>query len=301
MRQKPVPTPYYHNPPMLFKNFEIHYNRDQNLKQIVTNQHNYYEFYFLISGEIAFYIEGIQYALHPGDIMLIPPKHEHHSVITNTNPYERYVLWLDPDYINRLSSPSSNLSIAFQKDLFGQPHITPTAETRMLIHHLLESLLIASHSKEYGCDLLMNAYIIELLVNLAQFRIFSQPVEQSVFSVSVETYSNPIIRNAIQYINDHIYESISVQEISNSLFISKSYLSKLFSNELNIPLHQFITKKKLFLARQDLLQGVNPKEVVSRYSFGTYSSFFRSFKSEFGKSPKEIKKDNACQMPKLSS
>lgn len=283
-KEKPIPLPYHHKPPMRFKNFEIHYNSDQDLTHIQSNQHDYYEFFFLISGAIDFFVDGHKHSLLPGDVLLIAPRQEHHSVIVRGTPYERYVLWLDPGYVSALSSPSTNLSLAFQKSLASNGHITPDAEMRDLVHRLLESLLIASQSKGYGTDLLISAYIVELLVALAQFHLFSQPID----TFSSAPMTKPIVKNTLNYINEHIYESISVQEIANALFVSRSYLSKVFSEEMNIPLHQFISKKKLFLAKQDLVAGTSLKDVVTKYNFGDYSSFFRAFKQEFGQSPKQL-------------
>ena len=298
MKKKAEPTPYYHKPPMLFKNFEIHYNRDYSLSHIQPNKHNYYEFYFLISGEVDFYINDYKYTVLPGDMVLIPPKQEHYSFIKKNNPYERYVLWLEPEYISSLSSTQTNLSVIFQKEHFGHPHISPEPEIKLLIHNLLESVYITSQSKEYGVDLLLNAYVIELLVNIAQSKLFSQTINIPM-NTDFQKFSNPIIQKTLSYINEHIYQTIRIQDISDELFISKSHLSKIFSDEVNIPLHQFIIKKKLFLARQDLINGLSLNDIVNKYNFGNYSSFFRSFKSEFGKSPKQLQMKNKKNKPTI--
>lgn len=283
--KKPIPLPYHHKPPMRFKNFEIHYNSDHTLTKIQTNRHDYFEFYFLLSGAINFFVEGVKYNLDPGDILLIAPKQEHHSVITGSAPYVRYVLWLDPGYVSSLSSPATNLPLAFQKNPATNSHIKPDADMRDRIHHLLDSLLIASQSKGYGADLLTTAYMVELLVTLAQFRLFSQ---SSYPLDAFNATSKPIVKNTLNYINQHIYDPINVQEIADAMFVSRSYLSRVFSEEMSIPLHQFITKKKLFLAKRELSAGIALRDVVAKYSFGNYSSFFRAFKQEFGTSPKQM-------------
>ena len=59
------------NRPCGFCDFEIHYNRDLSLNHIVRNKHSYYEFYFLISGDVTYYIEDREFDLKPGVIILI--------------------------------------------------------------------------------------------------------------------------------------------------------------------------------------------------------------------------------------
>ena len=116
LRDDSLPTPYHHKMPMQFKNYDIFYNRDYNLGKIVPNQHNYYEFYFLISGNVTYYIEGRKYTLESGDILLISPNQKHWAFIDDSAsvPYERYVLWLSLGYVDSLSSDRTRLSYIFQ-------------------------------------------------------------------------------------------------------------------------------------------------------------------------------------------
>lgn len=134
-----------------------------------------------------------------------------------------------------------------------------------------------------------NSYVIELLVHIAKIKLFQQ---DSYFEqrLSENMGNNSLVLNVLNYINEHIYEEIRIQDITDSLFVSRSYLSKIFNEEMGLSLHQFIIKKKLFLARQDLLTGIPVRDICHKYSFGNYSSFFRAFKLEFGQSPRMVKK-----------
>lgn len=290
MEKKREPLPYYHKPPMRFRDFEIHYNRDYKLNHIVNNVHDYYEFYFLISGDVTYYIEQNEYHLKPSSIILIAPGQRHHATINTRSgqPYERYVLWLDPGYLKRLSSGKSDLALPFEKTYITSAHIPLTRSMEMIINNLLELILNSSVSLEYGSDLLTNTYIVELLIHLARIKLFQQSsgLEHRLENGGGNT---PVISSALSYINNHILENIKLQDITDYLYVSRSYLSKRFSEEIGLSVHQFIIKKKLFLARQELLSGMSVTEVCQKYNFGNYSSFYRAFKAEFGLSPRSLK------------
>ncbi|MDO4439433.1 MAG: AraC family transcriptional regulator [Eubacteriales bacterium] len=293
--KKPEPSPYHHKPPMHFKDYEIHYNRDYTLTQIVPNKHNYYEFYFLISGDVTYFIDNRKYHLQPGDIILISPNQKHHAQISaETNkPYERYVLWLNPIFLDNLSSKKSNLSSIFQNTSISSSLIRLPATAYNILHSLLEKIFINTNSQKYGADLLSNSAIIELLVNLAQFRLFYTNVDTDtdiIQNVSVgNKNANSLIFNILRYINTNIYNTITINDICSYFYISRSSVSAKFQEELGMSIHQYIIKKKLFLAKQDLADGMNIQDVVEKYNFGNYTSFYRAFKSEYGHSPQKSK------------
>lgn len=289
MRKTPAPLPYYHKPPLRSRDFEIHHNLDFALEHIKPNSHEHYEFYFLISGNVTFQVEHAKYHLRNGDAILIGPHQYHFATINNGPdiPYERYVLWLNPAYLERLSSSKTDLMRSFHQDHFTTAHLRLGKDMQLICQNLLQSILINAGSQEYGSDLLTNSYIIELLVHIARIRLFQQlPYAEEI---SDHLSNNPIVLDALSYIGEHIYENIKVQDITERLYISRSYLSKIFQEELGISIHQFILKKKLFLARQDLLNESSINETYQKYGFGDYSSFYRAFKSEFGLSPRNLK------------
>ena len=246
----------------------------------------------MISGDVTYYIEDREFDLKPGAIILIAPEQYHQATInTRTGQaYERYVLWLDPEYLKRLSTDKSDLLLPFQKTYITSAHIQLTRDMQILINNLLEMILTSSVSQEYGADLLTNSYIIELLVHIARMKLFQQDTYLDQ-RLNDNPENSPIITNTLNYINSHIYEDIRIQDITDYLYISRSYLSRVFNEEMGLSVHQFIAKKKLFLARQDLLGGTPVKEICQKYSFGNYSSFYRAFRTEFGQSPRAVRKN----------
>lgn len=287
-----VPTPYHHKSPLRFKHYDIFYNKDSQLTKIAPNQHNYYEFYFLISGAVNYHIENKNYILTNGDILLISPNQLHSADIDPTIPYERYVLWLSTHYIEILSSKQTNLSNIFRASYVTGQKVIPPHDVFLQLQQLLNSIFINSKAQNYGSDLLANAYIIELLVSLAQTSLFCFDNGNSLYLTESQGKEYSLTLQALKYIEDHIYRPIKIQDICDNCFVSRSQLSKIFCAELGLPVHQYILKKKLFLARQDIKHGIPVQEAAEKYSFQNYSAFYKAFCKEFGQNPRSFKLHN---------
>ena len=77
--------------------FEILHMRDTYLKDVQLHHHDFFEVFFLISGDVSYTIESRVYHLMPGDLLLISPKELHQICIRHEMAaYERFVLWVDP-------------------------------------------------------------------------------------------------------------------------------------------------------------------------------------------------------------
>ena len=294
-KQEIIPTPYHQKLPMGFKNYDIFYNLDHDLSKINPNQHRYYEVYFLLSGTVTYYIEGRKYSLASGDILLISPNQKHEAYIDNSSfiPYKRYVLWLSPSYVDALSSHRTNLSFTFQASYITNQQIRLSTDSLLHVKDLLKSIFINSKAQRYGSDLLTDAYITELLVHLGQLSLFCSNSLINYHPSESLSKDFSLVLKVLKYIEHHIYEPISINEICSHCFVSRSYLSKIFTKELGLPVYRYIIKKKLLLARQDIADGLAIQEASEKYSFGNYSSFYKAFCKEFGQNPQSFKMENA--------
>lgn len=97
---------------------------------------------------------------------------------------------------------------------------------------------------------------------------------------------------ALQYIDEHYRkETLSLKEVSKQVGISDSYLSLLFKEEMGIGFIQYVTRKRMELAKL-MLQETKQKALEVSYEVGysDYSHFNKAFKKYCGVSPLEYKK-----------
>lgn len=267
---------------MLTKDYEIFHYSDTKLKQVNLHHHDFYECYFFISGDVTYFIEGKTYFLKPGDIILINPTELHQPIINSNNiPYERIVLWIDKVFLNNLSTKDTNLAQCFE-DSAKDNVIRANLEMQQTIKSILNKLLSLESYSSIGIDLLYKAYIIELLVHLNMILFYNG------IKLDVEIKKNNLINEIIQYINSHVEDVITIDELSEQFYLSKYHLLREFKKHTGTTIHKFIVQKKLIQAKELILKGAPIISVYSQCGFGDYSNFFRAFKNEYGVTPKQF-------------
>ena len=86
--------------------FECYRQTDTNPSEdvaISAHHHAFYEIIFVMSGDFFYEVEGRPYHLSRGDVILIDELQFHHGQIYHSQGYERYALWIHPQYMQRLA------------------------------------------------------------------------------------------------------------------------------------------------------------------------------------------------------
>jgi len=100
------------------------------------------------------------------------------------------------------------------------------------------------------------------------------------------------IKQVIQYIHLHIYESIKVSDIEKYFFVSSTNLRRRFKSETGKSIKSYILSEKITIAKYLLLQNLPPGEVAKQLSFYDMAHFTNSFKKIVGTTPLQFQKKN---------
>ena len=265
------------------KDFELQYKRDTYLKDVGLHHHDFYEVYFLISGDVTYTIESRQYRVMPGDILLISPKELHQICIRpEMSSYERYVLWIDPKLLAQYSTELTDLTRNLYHNSPNRSNLLRTKpEQASMLKHLFDQLWQESESQNYGSDLLQQSLIQQLLVTI------NRMAEKGSSQLEAETHSSRAVSAVVDYVNLHYSEPLSLEQLAELVYVSKYHLSHEFHRLVGTSVYRYIQKKRLMIARQLLTQGKRPNEVYSSCGFNDYAGFYRAFRNEYGISPRE--------------
>ena len=95
------------------------------------------------------------------------------------------------------------------------------------------------------------------------------------------------VEAALQYINKHYMDNLSLAEVADAVYLSSSYLSRLFKREVGVNLSTYLLHKKLDEAKRLLKDTEIPIcNISSSLSFSDASYFCKVFKKYFGFTPK---------------
>jgi len=97
------------------------------------------------------------------------------------------------------------------------------------------------------------------------------------------------LSKSIQYIEDHLTDKISIDEITKQAYTSNSHFQLLFHLVFGMTVGEYIRNRRLTLAAQDLLQpGSKILDVAMRYQYDTQESFSKAFTRFHGIPPSKV-------------
>jgi AraC-like DNA-binding protein len=98
------------------------------------------------------------------------------------------------------------------------------------------------------------------------------------------------VKQLINYIDGHIYERITIEELAMNLDKHKTHLSALFKKETGQTIHSYIQERKINESKHLLLfTDKSYKEIGQILSFASQSHFIQVFKKITGLTPKEYR------------
>ena len=106
------------------------------------------------------------------------------------------------------------------------------------------------------------------------------------------TFSRPIAQ-CLDYIYNHLHQSISLQDLADLTELNPSYLSTLFKMEMGMTVSDYVMSKKMEAAR-NMLKYTNETyaEISAILNFSSQSHFIRVFKKYNGDTPKQYREKN---------
>ena len=249
---------------MLFTN-EIKFLRYNLSKKDVTmwlppRKLPYMDLTYLLSGTMEYYYNDERIRLQSGDAILFPPGAKRQRTFEKGDVfYASFNIQFSNDFTPTLSG------------------YLPKSVTRNTLFFL------EMFQKEYHS---VSDVQYEQCVALFSF-LYHQLIETHALR------QNPHIIKAKQYIEDHIAEKITLENLSAHIHLTPQYLSTLFRAETGQTIIEFINLRRVDFAKRLMVVYDFPlSEIAARAGFSDYPNFSRIFKRIVGVSPMQYKKLN---------
>lgn len=95
----------------------------------------------------------------------------------------------------------------------------------------------------------------------------------------------------IDYIDEHIKEELTAKNLATVFGYSERHFRSVFQIYYDIKLNDYIRRRKLYFAAQELKKGKKPETVARQYAFKSSSRFSRAFHEEYGMTPEKYYKE----------
>lgn len=261
--------------------FDIAYKKDISAYPVGPHSHNAVELYLTLSDLPDVLLNDTVSAVPAGTLIIIPPFCVHQLYHVAGTSYERYILSINNNWLDAVCCDQDDVFSYLRHN--GSPLLLTLEESSKseLLKHLQHLLTIP---KVTSPDALAGLFTLLSSLNGMVDRI--SPESNQTFPIS-PTQKN--INEMISYIQEHIYENITVADMAKHFFLHPDYLSRLFKSHAHISISHYITLQKISSAQSLLREGYTVTEVQEKLGYSSYAYFFKTFKKSTGISPSKYR------------
>ena len=247
----------------------------------IIHNHDGYELFLMLDGQVLLYTEGDGKILDRGDLICIKAHAFHHAKLLEYNAYNRIVINFKESVLKSISSDKSDLERCFNATSLSELNFVRLNEEdiQKLVSYaeLLESSL---KDNQFGADLLSSSLLVQILV-MVNRRMAVSPLTEYVGKMP------KLVSDTFAYIDQHLTEQLTLDVLEKQFQYNGTYISRCFKKVAGIPLQQYIIAKRITLAQQYLQQGISPCDACYMSGFNNYSNFSRTFLQSVGMPPKK--------------
>lgn len=256
-----------------------HLKTSQKHNMSVQHYHDAYEIYFQLEGRRYCFVDNICYTLEPGDLMIYKPFDLHYSESRDVDYYERYVLNFHTEALSILLS-NSEINMLLKKLGAGVSHLSE--DQRKIVYAYYEEISKYSLMKGFLAEKLTYSAVLQFLMYIVNHVDIKNTYQSNVIA--------PQIIIALEYINNHYKEKISLDEIAHVANMSKYYFCRTFRTVTGATVFEYINNVRLIKVHNLLIHTQMPiEEIAAQTGFGVGTSLTRAFKKDYGMSPRSFR------------
>ncbi len=237
----------------------LRYNYQDNISpQLNRMTIPYLDITYVIEGELHYELNGESVAVHQGEAIIFPP----HSVRYRYQSNARV----------RYCSFNVILPADFSVPIKGVVKNAFRSNTAYMLETVKKDSESISSNKTDKC--------------ISTFFYLYHQLLESAFDREI----NPHVKAIKQYINKHLFETITLDMISSDVHLVDRYLCTLFKKHTGMTVIEYINAERIDAAKKLIATNDIPLyKVAEECGFTDYNNFSRTFKKFTGTSPGDYK------------
>jgi AraC-like DNA-binding protein len=246
--------------------------------------HEHIEISIIEKGEGIFHIEGKDYPVRTGDIIVFNPGVYHKSILTNPENYttEYYIGFTD---INLRNAEPNTLPL-----LNSHCILSLGEEIRLEIFKICREMWIESRQARMGRYFMLKAYLIQMILLLIREQEEEAP-ERNYGCIFKSPNKNHVVEQMIHYFNEHYAEKISLDQIGRNMYLSTFYLAKIFKSETGDTPINYLIHLRMKKAREIMKDSpeLSIQDIAAKVGYDDAYHFSKLFKKHYGIPPSVYK------------
>jgi len=254
-------------------------------KNGVYHNHDYTELAYILSGKGKYLVDGIEYDVEAGDLVICNPGIMHTHIVTNTKePTIEFIAGFTDYHFKNMTQNSLEI-----KD--GTCILKTTAEIKQKIMMHCYAMIAEKESCNVGKYFMIKTHLMQMLLLVMREIVDNEDYEQS--TCNFDSYNkNHAVKKIINYLNENYNKKISLEQLAHNMYLSPVYISKIFKEETGESPINYLIKIRLEKAKDILLKDVNSsiKNIANQVGYEDAYHFSKLFKKYYGISPLHYRK-----------
>lgn len=242
-------------------------------------KHNYFELTYVDRGTLFTTVEGKRYELKEKELMIYGPGQFHTQDIPEGCSCSYVTIIFDMETVV-YDEESTHYELLLNK-VFGYDK---------KIYTLIKTFVTESTSQIPYMNSLMLCLLQETIIRLLQSEFIGKKNERPVTGAR-QHYQDELLEKILAYIDETIYEPLSIAELCQKFSMSRSSLQILFKENMDISPKKYINEMKLEKSRQMICENkYTISEIALMLGFNSIHYFSRAFTQKYHMAPSEYSK-----------
>ena len=266
--------------------------------------HETIELHFILEGQRLMFVDRETYRLSPHSAIVV-----NHNLIhkTSTAPgfppdHHNFILQLDRSRFDQILRVAGLRGFDDFGDRFNGVATFNDSEWRLILAVIAEFKAMCTEDKNGGTVSMEDAHAFLYLQALELASIFAkarrrllhaelEANQKVVPETVVKTGVHQKVHEVALYLQTHIHESVSLEELAQRFFMSRSYLTRSFRNVTGFSVVEYMTYIRSPKAQQLLRESDRSiTEIADLCGFGNITYFEKVFKTTTGHTPVQYRK-----------
>lgn len=266
--------------------------------------HETIELHFILEGQRLMFVDRETYRLSPHSAIVV-----NHNLIhkTSTAPgfppdHHNFILQLDRSRFDALLNAAGLKGFDDFGDRFNGVASFDDSEWRLVLSVISEFKAMCTEDKNGGTVSMEYAHAFLYLQALELASIFAkarrrllqaelEANQKAIPETVVKTGVHQKVHEVALYLQTHIHESVSLEELAQRFFMSRSYLTRSFRNVTGFSVVEYMTYIRIQKAQQLLRESDRSiTEIADLCGFGNITYFEKVFKTTTGHTPVQYRK-----------
>ena len=266
--------------------------------------HETIELHFILEGQRLMFVDRETYRLSPHSAIVV-----NHNLIhkTSTAPgfppdHHNFILQLDRSRFDQILRVAGLRGFDDFGDRFNGVATFNDSEWRLILAVISEFKAMCEEDKMGAAVSMEDAHAFLYLKALELASIFAkarrrllhaelEANQKVVPETVVKTGVHQKVHEVALYLQTHIHESVSLEELAQRFFMSRSYLTRSFRNVTGFSVVEYMTYIRIQKAQQLLRESDRSiTEIADLCGFGNITYFEKVFKTTTGHTPVQYRK-----------